>query len=140
VVQKLRHLLGGSLQDKVIGLLGLSFKPNTDDMREAPAVEIAHLLEHEGAQVRAYDPVAMGNARRLLPGVTLFEDPYELADGCEAIVVVTEWNEFKHLDMGRIRQMMRRPIVIDGRNIYDPERMQALGFIHRGVGRGYAEQ
>jgi len=140
VVQKLRRLLGGSLQGKEIGLLGLAFKPNTDDMREAPAIEIAHLLEHEGARVRAYDPVAMGNARRVLPGVTLFEDPYELAEGCEAIVVVTEWNEFKHLDMGRIKQMMRSPIVIDGRNIYDPERMRALGFLYRGVGRGYAEQ
>ena len=140
VVQKLRHLLGGTLQDKVVGLLGLAFKPNTDDMREAPSVEIAHLLEHEGAKVRAYDPVSMGNARRMLPGVTLCDDPYELAKGCEAIVVVTEWNEFKHLDMGRIKQMMRIPIVVDGRNIYDPERMQALGFTHRGMGRGYAEQ
>jgi UDPglucose 6-dehydrogenase len=140
VVQKLRQLLGGTLQDKVVGLLGLAFKPNTDDMREAPSVEIAHLLEHEGAKVRAYDPVSMGNARRMLPGVTLFDDPYELAKGCEAIVVVTEWNEFKHLDMGRIKQMMRIPIVVDGRNIYDPERMQALGFTHRGMGRGYAEQ
>lgn len=137
VVQKLRHLLEGSLQDRVIGLLGLAFKPNTDDMREAPSVEIAHLLQHEGAVVRAYDPVAMENAKRVLPRVTLCSDPYELADGLDALVVVTEWNEFKHLDMARVRGQMRRPLLIDGRNIYDPEQMGALGFVYRGMGRGY---
>jgi UDPglucose 6-dehydrogenase len=140
VVQKLRILMGGTLRDRIVGILGLAFKPNTDDMREAPSVEIAHLLQHEEAVVRAYDPVAMGNARRELPGVSLHDDPYELAEGCDALVVVTEWNEFKHLDMARIRPLMRRPILIDGRNVYDPERMQALGFVYRGMGRGYPEQ
>jgi len=140
VIQKLRDLLGGSLQDKVVGLLGLAFKPNTDDMREAPSIEIAHLLQHEGARVKAYDPVAMENAKRELPDAILCADPYELAEGCDAIVVVTEWNEFKHLDMARIRPLMRRPVIIDGRNIYEPTEMQALGFIYRGVGRGYGNQ
>jgi UDPglucose 6-dehydrogenase len=140
VVQKLRNLMNGNLRDRVVGILGLAFKPNTDDMREAPAVEIAHLLQHEEAQVRGYDPVAMENAERELPGVTLYEDPYELAAGCDAIVVVTEWNEFKHLDMARIRPLMRQPILIDGRNVYDPERMQAMGFVYRGMGRGYPDQ
>ena len=137
VIQKLRSLLGGSLQDKVIGLLGLAFKPNTDDMREAPSIEIVHLLQHEGVQVKAYDPVAMENARRVLPDVTLCSDPYELAQGCDAIVVITEWNEFKHLDMARVRPLMRQPVLVDGRNVYDPMVMWELGFTYRGMGRGY---
>ena len=140
VVHKLRELLGGSLQDKVVGLLGLAFKPNTDDMRAAPSIEIAHLLQHEGAQVKGYDPVAMENARRELPDVILCADPYELAEGCDALIVVTEWNEFKHLDMKRIKPLMRQPVIIDGRNIYDPDEMKVLGFIYRGVGRGYGNR
>jgi UDPglucose 6-dehydrogenase len=136
VIQKLRTLLGG-LQDKMVGLLGLSFKPNTDDMREAPAVELVHLLMNEGAFVKGYDPVAMDVAVRALPEIKLAEDPYDLAEGCDAVVVVTEWNEFKHLDMGRVKTLMRQPIVVDGRNIYEPETMKALGFTYRGIGRGY---
>ncbi len=136
VIQKLRDLLAG-LQDKVIGLLGLSFKPNTDDMRDAPAVEIAHLLMNEGALVKGYDPVAMGVAARMLPEIKLAEDPYELAEGCDAVVVVTDWNEFKHLDMTRLKKVMRQPVMVDGRNIYEPETMKALGFTYRGMGRGY---
>ncbi len=136
VIQKLRALLG-SLQDKIVGLLGLSFKPNTDDMREAPAVELVHLLMNEGAFVKGYDPVAMDVAVRALPEIKLAEDPYDLAKGCDAVVVVTEWNEFKHLDMGRVKTLMRQPIVVDGRNIYEPETMKALGFTYRGIGRGY---
>ncbi len=136
VIQKLRVLLG-NLQDKIVGLLGLSFKPNTDDMREAPAVELAHLLMSEGAFVKGYDPVAMGVAVRALPEIKLAEDPYDLAEGCDAVVVVTEWNEFKHLDMGRVKTLMRQPIVVDGRNIYEPETMKTLGFTYRGIGRGY---
>ncbi len=136
VIQKLRTLLGG-LQDKMVGLLGLSFKPNTDDMREAPAVELVHLLMSEGAFVKGYDPVAMDVAVRALPEIKLAEDPYDLAEGCDAVVVVTEWNEFKHLDMGRVKTLMRQPIMVDGRNIYEPETMKALGFTYRGIGRGY---
>ena len=138
VIQKLRDILG-SLREKTIGILGLSFKPNTDDMRDAPAVEIIHLLQNEGAQIRAYDPMAMGTARRVLKEVTLCQDPYQVAEGCDALVVVTEWNEFKHLDRARIKELMRQPVLIDGRNIYEPETMSALGFTYRGVGRGYSE-
>jgi UDPglucose 6-dehydrogenase len=136
VIQKLRAMLGG-LQDKVIGLLGLAFKPNTDDMRDSPAIEIAHLLMNEGALVKGYDPVAMGVAARTVPEIKLAEDPYDLAEGCDAVVVITDWNEFKHLDMARLKRLMRQPIMVDGRNIYDPEMMKALGFTYRGVGRGY---
>ena len=136
VIQKLRTLLGG-LQDKMVGLLGLSFKPNTDDMREAPSVELVHLLMNEGAFVKGYDPVAMDVAVRALPEIKLAENPYDLAEGCDAVVVVTEWNEFKNLDMGRVKTLMRQPIMVDGRNIYEPETMKALGFTYRGIGRGY---
>jgi len=136
VVWKLREVLGG-LKGKTVGLLGLAFKPNTDDMREAPSVTIARYLMSEGARVRAYDPAAMENTRRLLPEVELTPDPYTLAEGCDALAVVTEWNEFKHLDLKRIRDVMRRPVLIDGRNAYDPTMVRSLGFTYRGVGRGY---
>ena len=137
VIVKLRELLGGTLRDKVIGLLGLAFKPNTDDMREAPSVDLYHMLVNEGAIVRGYDPVAMENARRLLPELQLAEDPYDLATGVDALVVVTEWNEFKHLDLKRIKELMRGDVLIDGRNIYEPKHMRELGFRYRGMGRGY---
>ncbi|HEC33496.1 MAG TPA: UDP-glucose/GDP-mannose dehydrogenase family protein [Chloroflexi bacterium] len=137
-VTKLRHILGG-LRGKRVGILGLSFKPDTDDMRDAPSVEIIRLLRYEGAQVRAYDPVAMENARRLLEGVTFCADPYDVAEGADALILVTEWNEFKQLDMAHVRDLMRQPVLIDGRNVYDPRRMRELGFVYRGMGRGYDE-
>ena len=135
VVHKLRSILG-TLEDKLIGLLGLSFKPNTDDMREAPSIEIIHLLQNERARVKAYDPAAMENAKRILKDVTYCSNPYEVAEGSDALIVVTEWNEFKQLDMARIKAAMRQPVLIDGRNIYEPKRMRELGFIYQGIGRG----
>jgi UDPglucose 6-dehydrogenase len=138
VVQKLRDLLG-TLDEKVIGILGLAFKPNTDDMRDAPAAEIIHLLQNEGARIKAYDPVAMEVAKGVLNNVTYCANAYEVAEGSDALVVMTEWNEFKHLDRARIKKAMRQPILIDGRNVYDVEEMQSLGFVYRGMGRGYNE-
>ncbi len=126
----------GDLKDKVIGILGLSFKPNTDDMRDSPSITIAQTLQGVGAMVRAYDPVAMEVARPLLPGVEMMHDPYTLAEGCDAIVVMTAWNEFMQLDRPRLRDLMRQPILYDGRNIYEPDEMAKYGFIYRGVGRG----
>jgi UDPglucose 6-dehydrogenase len=138
-VTKLRHILGG-FRGKSVGVLGLSFKPNTDDMRDAPSVEVVNLLLYEGARVKAYDPVAMENAQRVLgDSITYCEDPYETAEGVDALLLVAEWNEFKQLDMERIMQSMRRPVLADGRNIYDPHRMRELGFTYRGMGRGYDE-
>ena len=137
-IHKLRELLG-SLDEKVIGILGLAFKPNTDDMRDASSVEIIHLLQSEGAHIRAFDPVAMVNAHLYLDDVTLCEDAYELAEGADALLVVTEWNEFKHLALPRLKEAMRQPIIVDGRNIYDPEQMKASGFVYRGMGRGYLD-
>jgi len=136
VLQRLRELVG-PLHDRQIGLLGLAFKPNTDDIRESPALELAHLILHEGAQVKAYDPVAMDNARQVLGDVQYCQDAYEVARGSDALVVVTDWNEFKHLHMATVKDLMRSPVLIDGRNIYDVAEMQALGFTYRGIGRGY---
>jgi len=136
VVIRLREILGG-FRGKTVGLLGLSFKPNTDDMRDAPAVEIAQFLQHEGAQVKAYDPVAMTNARQILHRVSYCDSPYAVAEGADALVLVTEWNEFKHLDMERIAKSMRQPVLFDARNIYAPAQMRDLGFIYCGIGRGY---
>ena len=131
----LRNLLG-SLDQKRIGLLGLAFKPNTDDIRESPALDIARMLQNEGAVVSAYDPVAMAGAARVNPTMRLSEDPYELATDADALVICTDWNEFKQLDLSRIRDIMAHAVVVDGRNIYDPEAMHNLGFVYRGVGKG----
>ena len=128
----------GDLKGKTIGLLGLSFKPNTDDMRDAPAITIAQRLQAEGATVRAYDPVSMEVARPLMPGVEMKDDPYSMAEGCDALMIITEWNEFKQLDRPRLRQLMHKPVIFDGRNIYEPDDMAKIGFVYRGVGRGYA--
>ena len=136
VVGKLKDVLG-ALEGRTIGLLGLAFKENTDDMREAPSIDIAKALQAEGATVKGYDPVAMSVAASVMPGMHLSEDLYELAAKCDAIVVVTPWNEFKQVDLVRLKELMRKPVIIDGRNIYDPEKMDELGFIYRGVGRGY---
>ncbi len=135
-VNRLKDMLV-ELQDKTVGLLGLSFKPNTDDMRDAPSIDIAQGLQALGASVRAYDPVAMEAAKGLLNGVEMASDPYSLADGCDALMVLTEWNEFKQLDLERVRDCMHSPVIFDGRNIYDPEYMKVLGFDYRGFGRGY---
>ncbi len=137
VANKLRDLLGGSLEGKTVGLLGLAFKPNTDDMRGAPSITIAEMLLQSGSKVKGYDPVAMKVARHMMPHIELCKDSYEVAKDADALVVVTDWNEFKHLDMIRIKEMMRTPVVVDGRNIYDPQQMQKMGFAYRGFGRGY---
>lgn len=135
IVTKLSEMLG-SLNGKAVGLLGLTFKPNTDDLREAPALEIASWLLAEGAVVKAYDPVGMPHARQLMPEIQMAQDPYGAAEQADALVICTEWNEFKNLDLSRVRQSMRQPIVVDGRNIYEPKLMRQLGFQYRGVGRG----
>ena len=136
-VRLVREALG-NLRGARIGLLGLSFKPNTDDMRDAPSLEIIELLQHEGAEVRAFDPAAMRHAERIVPTVTLCRDAYEVADGADALILITEWNEFKQIDFQRVRRAMRRPVFIDGRNLYDPEAMTNAGFTYRSIGRPQA--
>ncbi|MFP4395826.1 MAG: UDP-glucose dehydrogenase family protein, partial [Anaerolineales bacterium] len=136
-VRKVKELMGESLKGKTIGLLGLSFKPNTDDMRDAPSVDIARQFMREGANVRAYDPVAMENARPLLPEVEMMDSSEAIATGADALVLVTEWNEFQHLNLAHLKGLMNRPILVDGRNVYDPDEVREIGFKYRGIGRGY---
>lgn len=136
VVYKLRKVLGGSLAEKRIGILGLSFKPNTDDMREAPGTEIIHLLINENAKVQAYDPQAMENAAKELPEITLCNDPYETAKGVDALILATEWNEFKQLNFKKIFKLMRTPVLVDGRNQWNSEFLRKLGFTYFGIGQG----
>jgi len=133
-VDKLRECLG-SLRGQVIGLLGLAFKPDTDDMREAASVEIARALLKKGAVVRAYDPAAIDKAKAIMPDVEYRRNAHGVAKGADAIVIVTEWNEFKQLDMVKVKRLMRRPVIVDGRNLYDPAEMRRLGFVYRGIGR-----
>ena len=133
-IDKLRECLD-TLEGRIVGLLGLAFKPNTDDLRDAPSLDIARVLLAAGAEVRAYDPAAMERARVLLPEVEYSADAYALADGADGLVLVTEWNEFRHLDLGRLKMAMRRPVIVDGRNIYDPSMMRGLGFTYRSIGR-----
>ena len=134
VIDLLREALD-ELPGRVIGLLGLAFKPDTDDMREAPSIDIARVLLAAGAEVRAYDPAAAERARVLLPEVECMHDAYAVAAGADALVLVTEWNEFRELDLRRVKASMRRPVLVDGRNMYDPQAMKSLGFTYRGIGR-----
>jgi UDPglucose 6-dehydrogenase len=133
-VEKLRECLG-TLRGQVIALFGLAFKPNTDDMREAPSIDITRALVKRGATVRGYDPAANGRARAVLPDLECRNNAYAAARGADAVVVVTEWNEFRQLDLSRLKRTMRRPVIVDGRNIYDPDAMRRLGFVYRGIGR-----
>jgi len=133
--QKIRQALW-VVKGKTIGVLGLAFKPNTDDMRYAPPIDVIEYLQGEGATIQAFDPQAMREAKHLLPKVKLCKDPYEAAKRADCLAVLTEWNEFKELDFTRIKTLLRQPLLADGRNIYDPARMRALGFRYLGVGRG----
>ena len=134
MVEKIRGLLG-SLRGKRIGVLGLSFKPNTSDTRESPAIRIIQALLVEGASVRAYDPVAIPEARPLLPAVEFGTDAYDTASGCDALVLATEWNQFRSLDLRRLKTLMKSPVLMDLRNVYEPVDMKRLGFRYAGVGR-----
>lgn len=136
VLEKLQRALD-SVEGKRIGLLGLSFKPNTDDLRNAPSLTILQALHGLEAEIAAYDPASMEKARHLpeLAGVQLCHDAYAVAEGADALIVVTEWAVFRTLDLPRLRQLMRRPLIVDGRNIFDPQRMRRLGFEYYGVGR-----
>ena len=123
------------LADKQIGLLGLAFKANTDDIRYAPALSLIRQLQAAGAHVRAYDPRAMEKTRELIPDVRYGPGPYEVAEHADALMIVTDWNEFRELDWEQVRDRMNRPLLLDGRNLLDPVRMKALGFEYYSLGR-----
>jgi UDPglucose 6-dehydrogenase len=135
-VEKVRAALGDELKGKTVALLGLSFKPETDDMRESASIPIAETLVAEGATVRAFDPVAMDNARAILPDQVIYcSDAYDAAAGADALVIVTEWNQFRSLDMARIKESLAGDVVVDLRNVYNPARMTEAGFDYSSVGR-----
>ncbi|WP_112663145.1 UDP-glucose dehydrogenase family protein [Microvirga flavescens] len=133
--RKIIAACGGSVRGKTIALLGLTFKPNTDDMRDAPSLSIVTTLEDAGAHVRAYDPEGMALAKTLLPNVEYAQDPYACARGADALVIVTEWNMFRALDLGRMKAALASPVVVDLRNIYNPADMERRGFTYVSVGR-----
>jgi UDPglucose 6-dehydrogenase len=126
---------GGSVAGATVAILGLTFKPNTDDMRDAPSLDIIPALLVAGATVRVYDPEGMNEARRLIQGVAWCESAYDTMDAADALVIITEWNEFRALDLARIRSLMRRPLMVDLRNIYNPADMGAAGFDYHSIGR-----
>jgi UDPglucose 6-dehydrogenase len=136
MMEKIRDALGGRIAGKTVALLGLSFKPNTDDLRESPAILVLDALRSEGARVRAYDPVAMEAARATGRGeVTYCADEYEAAQGADALVVATEWNQFRGLDIARLAELLGGEVIVDLRNVYDPEKVKAAGLRYYGVGR-----
>ncbi|HLB94765.1 MAG TPA: nucleotide sugar dehydrogenase, partial [Nitrospiria bacterium] len=135
MVEKITQAIG-ALEGKTVGVLGLAFKPNTDDIRDSASVKIVQAIQKRGARVRAYDPVAMDSARKLMPEIIYCEDVYETAKGSDALILITEWNQFRNLDLERIRKALRSPVFIDLRNVYEPQRMKDLGFQYIGVGRG----
>jgi UDPglucose 6-dehydrogenase len=139
MAQKVARALGGEVRGKTVAVLGLTFKPNTDDMREAPSISVVTALLDLGAKVRAYDPIGMEQARRVLSDVTYCDSPYSCAVQADALVIITEWEQFRALDLGRLKDIMRQPVVVDLRNIYRPEEMARHGFVYTSVGRGDAD-
>jgi UDPglucose 6-dehydrogenase len=134
MVAKVKEALG-NLKGKTIAVLGLSFKPNTDDMREAPSLKIISSLQREGAKIRAYDPKAMEVARKIFKKIEYGKDPYDVAKGSDALLIITEWNQFRNLDLKRLQKMMKSPVFLDFRNIYEPAKMREMGFKYFAVGR-----
>ncbi len=135
IIEKVKNLLGGKVKEKTIGILGLSFKPDTDDMRDAPSIIVINNLLGEGAKIKAYDPIAMNNAKKILKNIDFQSDSYAVAKDCDILIVMTEWNEFRQLDLEKIKKYMKKPVLLDGRNIYDPQKIREIGFIYSGVGR-----
>ncbi len=134
VIKKLRDALW-ILKNKTVGILGLSFKPDTDDIREAPAIYVIDELRKEGVKIRAYDPTAMENARGVLKDVILCKSPCEVAEGSDALMIMTEWEEFREMDLNEIKKRMNSPVIVDGRNMFDPVKMKEMGFTYVSVGR-----
>ncbi|NIR51192.1 UDP-glucose/GDP-mannose dehydrogenase family protein [candidate division KSB1 bacterium] len=138
MVRKIKSVIG-TLEDKTLGILGLSFKPNTDDLREAPSLVIIEALLKDGAIIKAFDPVAMDSARKIFPNITYCDDTYKAAENCDALIFITEWNQFRSLDLDKIKQGMKSPTIIDLRNIYNPTKMRQKGFNYTCVGRPIIE-
>jgi len=134
MVEKIRYYLG-DLKGKTIAVLGLAFKQNTDDIRQSPSIDIIKLLLKEGAKIKCFDPLAMDNTKKILPDLTYCQDEYETAQQSDALIIATEWNQFRNLDLTKIKKLLKFPILLDLRNLYDPAKVKALGFVYEGVGR-----
>nr|WP_269432447.1 UDP-glucose/GDP-mannose dehydrogenase family protein [Paenibacillus sp. VKM B-2647] len=132
---KVKQALGGSVRGATLAVMGLAFKPNTDDLRDAPALDIIAMLQEEGARIRAYDPAAVSRAQSLLPGAELTDDPYAAVAGADAMIVTTEWDHIRRLDLTKVKTLLKAPLVVDGRNVFDPGLMRDLGFTYVSVGR-----
>ena len=137
MARKVVAALGGNLRGSKVAVLGLTFKPNTDDMREAPSIALITAVQDMGAKVCAYDPAGMEQAKAVLPDIAYASSPYSCAEGADALVIVTEWEQFRALDLGRLKDVMARPVVVDLRNVYRPEDMAKYGFIYQTVGRAF---
>ena len=135
IVRKAKKLLREDVKGKKIGVLGLSFKPDTDDMRDAPSILIINSLKEAGAKIKTYDPVAMNNAKKIFSGIEFSKNSYDVAKDADLLIIVTEWNEFKQLDLAKVKDLMKNPMILDGRNIYNPNELKKLGFAYQGVGR-----
>jgi UDPglucose 6-dehydrogenase len=135
MARKVAAPFGGNLRGKIVAVLGLTFKPNTDDMREAPSIPLITALRDMGATVRAFDPVGMEQARVEMPDIEYDNDPYTCADGADALVIVTEWEQFRALDLDRLKREMACPVVVDLRNVYNPDDLTSRGFLYQSVGR-----
>jgi len=134
MVNKIKHHLG-DLKGKTIGILGLAFKQNTDDIRKSPAIDIIKLLLKEGAKIKCFDPLAMNNTKKILPDLTYCQDEYETACDSDTLVIATEWNQFRNLDLSKIKKLLKSPILLDLRNLYEPATLKSLDFVYEGVGR-----
>ncbi len=139
MAQKIIVAMDGTVANKRIAVLGVAFKPNTDDVRDSASLTIIPALQQEGASIYAYDPEAMGEAEQLLPDVNWCQSAYAAMEGADVLVILTEWNEFRALDLKRVRQLLARPVIVDLRNIYEPRAMAAAGFKYVGVGRPVSE-
>ncbi|PIR80319.1 MAG: UDP-glucose 6-dehydrogenase [Candidatus Levybacteria bacterium CG10_big_fil_rev_8_21_14_0_10_35_13] len=135
IVVKAKEMLGGNIKNSTIAVLGLSFKPDTDDMRDAPSIPIINELQHMGAKIKAYDPIAVNNAKKIFSKIEFCKDSYEAVNSAELLIILTEWNEFKKLDLEKISKLMKKTKILDGRNIYNPQEVKRFGFEYRGVGR-----
>jgi UDPglucose 6-dehydrogenase len=140
MADKVVEACGGSVAGKTVAVLGLTFKPNTDDMRDSPSLAIVPALQKAGATIRAYDPEGTAEARKLMPDLTYCENSYETMEGADALVLVTEWNEFRALDLDRVKTLLKTPIIVDLRNVYKPADMAAAGFDYFSIGRASSKK
>ncbi|HDP70267.1 MAG TPA: UDP-glucose/GDP-mannose dehydrogenase family protein, partial [Actinobacteria bacterium] len=134
LIQKLKNIFG-NLNDKTVGVLGLSFKPNTDDIRDAVSLDVIEQLLVEGTKIKAHDPVAISNTKEVFPQLSYSKDVYDVAKDCDALIIVTEWDEYKKIDFMKMKDLMKDSILIDGRNLFDREELEKLGFHYEGIGR-----